>query len=270
MKRALRRVVALGLVSSATALAPDEARAAPEWVDRGLTLPRHDFAFDAGIGIGHTSFGNPRRNVTGPGLNLEGAFAITDSVELGLRTGLRFGDDARAIQADNYGRTLWTETWGTRFDTVANPEARVRWAFYSGRVVEVGLDGRAYLPIEDNSRIGMMFGLPLAFHIGSTVRIDMGVYVPVVFYDQTFAGVTVPGYFWFQVSRKVWLGPMTSLRFIDPGPGNSYTDLLLGFGLGVQVASAVDLKTWLLFPRINQDEGARTFGAGFGVQLRIE
>jgi hypothetical protein len=82
--------------------------------------------------------------------------------------------------------------------------------------------------------------------------------------------VTIPADFWFQVSHRVWLGPMTSLRFIDPGPGGSYTDFLLGFGLGIQPASFVDLKTWLLFPRINHDAGARTFGAGFGVELRIE
>lgn len=267
MERALRRLV-VAVVASIAALVvrPPDARAAPAWVDRSLTLPRHDFAFDGGIGLGHGRF--PDR--TGPGMNLEGAFAITDSVEIGVRTGLRFGNDARGIGADAYGRTLWTETYGTRFDTVANPEGRVRWAFYSGRVVEVGIDGRVYLPIETGSRIGGMFGMPFAFHLGSSVRIDLGVYVPVVFYDNTFAAITVPAYFWFQVSQKVWLGPMTSLRFIDPGGGASYTDLLLGFGLGIQVASAVDLKTMILFPRINQDEGARTFGAGFGVQIRIE
>jgi hypothetical protein len=101
-------------------------------------------------------------------------------------------------------------------------------------------------------------------------RIHLGVYVPVVFYRQTFAAVTIPADSWFQVSRRVWLGPMTSLRFIDPGPGTSYTDFLIGFDLGVQVASFVGLKTWLLFPGINQDAGARTFGVGFGVDLRIE
>jgi hypothetical protein len=178
MKGARRRVVVCGLVSSAAMATSTPAVSAPEWIDRGMTLPRHDFAFDAGMGIGHETLGG--RGLLGPGLNLEAAFGITHSVELGLRTGLRFGDDARAVQADNYGRTLWTETWGTRFDAVANPEARVRWAFYSGRIVEVGLDGRVYVPIEDGSRIGMMFGVPLAFHIGSISRIDMGVYVPVV------------------------------------------------------------------------------------------
>lgn len=249
--------------------APGAARAAPRYVERPLTLPRLVFAGDAGIGVAHVRFG--RSDFTGAGLNLEGAIGITDSVELGLRTGVRLGDDARFLGADAFGRTLFTETYGTGGDTVANPELRVRWAAYSGRVVEVGLDGRLYLPVEEGTRTGVMFGVPLAFHIGEIMRIDLGLYLPVVFSDPVAIVVSVPGYFWFQVSRAVWLGPMVGLRHVDPGgPARSRDDLLLGFGLGYQVASAVDLK-WMLFaPRVNagRDE-LRAFGAGFGVQFRI-
>ena len=244
------------------------ASAAPPYVDRGITLPRHVFAFDGGIGVGHQPAGP--RNFTGPGLNLEGAFGVTHDVQLSLRTGIRMGDDGRAIQADRYARTLFTETWGTNGDVIANPELGVRWRFVEGRVVEIGLDGRAYLPIEQGSNLGVMFGVPFAFHIGDSVRIDLGVYMPVVFGDGTPYAISVPAYFWFQTSNRLWLGPMLSVRHIDPGPGDGFTDVLLGFGLGYQVASWVDLKTMILFPRINQDEGARTVGAGFGVQLRIE
>ncbi|AKV04544.1 hypothetical protein AKJ09_11207 [Labilithrix luteola] len=221
-----------------------------------------------GLGVAHADPGGPR-SLTGPGLNLEGALGITDNVELGLRTGVRFGDEARALQADQYGRTLWTETYGTRFSTGANPEFRVRWNFYSGSVAEVGLDARVYLPFEDGSRIGFMAGLPLAFHVADFMRIDTGVYLPVVFTDPEFVAFSIPGYFWFQTSSRFWLGPMSALRIVDNGPGPTETDLLLGFGMGYQVAPAVDLKWQLYFPRINQDAGARTFGGGFGVEFRI-
>lgn len=267
--------LALSLASAAvTIVAASDASAAPAWVDRGITLDRHVFAGDVGLGIGHTFIPRgplPDDDITGAGLNLEGAFGVTEKVELGLRTGVRFGNDGRYTNADAYGRTLWTETYGTngRGD-VANPEFKVRWAAYQGDVVEVGLDWRLYLPIEPSSRVGGMFGVPLAFHIGRSVRIDTGPYLPTLFYDPTVVLLTVPGYFWFQVSDKVWLGPMTSLRFRLAPSGPDRTDFLLGFGLGVQVASAVDLKTMILFPRITDDEGARTFGAGFGVQFRIE
>lgn len=262
-----RAVLSFALAAAVVATAADSEAAAP-WVDRGMTLDRHVFAGDVGIGVAHAYVPAPAPDITGAGMNLEGAFGITEKVELGLRTGVRFGQDGRATQADTYGRTLWTETYGTRNGDVANPEARVRWCFYRGDVAEIGLDWRLYLPIEPNSRIGGMFGVPFAFHIGDFMRIDLGVYIPTLFYDPAIVLVTVPAYFWFQVSEKVWLGPMTSLRHrLTQRPA---TDFLLGFGLGVQVASAVDLKTWILFPDITANEGARNFGAGFGVQFRIE
>lgn len=245
------------------------AAAADRWVNRSLTLPRLVFAGDVGIGIARQRVGPT--DITGAALNFEAALGITDSVELGLRTGLRFGDDSRVVGADAFGRTLFTETYGTATDTFANPELRVRWAAYSGRVVEVGLDGRFYMPVEANSRAGIMLGVPLAFHVGDILRIDTGFYVPVIFTDPTSAVISVPAYFWFQVSNKVWLGPMLGLRHVDPGgPARSRDDLLVGFGLGYQVASAVDLK-WMIFaPRVNDNRNeARVFGAGFGVQFRI-
>lgn len=236
-----------------------------------MTLHRLVFAGDVGLGIGHLRF---RRGplgdltTTGLGMNLEGALGVTERLELGLRTGLRFGNDGRATQADSYGRTLWTETWGVGNQTVANPEFRIRWVAYSGSVAEVGLDGRIFMPVETNTRFGVMFGVPLAFHVADFMRIDTGAYVPIVFYDSTFNGLTIPAYFWFQPSEKLWLGPMLSLRFIDAGRGTHDGQLLLGFGLGYQVANAVDLKTMILFPRVD-DDFARAMGAGFGVQFRI-
>jgi hypothetical protein len=246
------------------------ASAAPRWVDRSITLPRLVFAGDAGLGIAHLRF--LRRDFTGAGLNLEAALGITDSVELGLRTGLRFGDDGKLLGADEYGRTLFTETYGTgRGEAFANPEFRVRWAAYSGRVAEVGLDFRFFLPVEQNTDAGVMFGVPLAFHLADFVRIDTGIYIPVVFTGPASTVISVPAYFWFQASNHVWLGPMIGLRHVDPGgPPPSRDEFLVGFGLGYQVASAVDLKWWLLAPRINGgNNDPRPYGGGMGVQFRI-
>jgi hypothetical protein len=261
MKRALA-VFAAALL--AVLLVPAPASAAPPFVDRTITLPRHSFAFDGGLGLGHVRAGN--RSFFGPGLNLEGAFGITDEVELGFRTGLRLGDDGERTAADTYGRTFFLETYGTGGDPVANPEFHIRWAAYTGNVVEVGLDGRAFLPIEQGTRFGLMFGVPLAFHVGA-MRIDTGAYLPILFYDQAISFLSVPGYFWFQTSERVWLGPIAELRL---NLNRSRTDMLLGFGVGVQVADPVDLKSWILFPAVNQDDNFQFFGVGFGVQIRVE
>jgi hypothetical protein len=268
LARGIGALFALGALVSTRPLS-----AAPEWVDRPITLPRLVFAGDVGIGVAHlrdeTNIrGVPLlRNETGAGLNLEAALGITSSVELGLRTGVRFGGYGRALGADAFGRTLFTETYGTNGDTLANPELRVRWAAYSGRVVEVGLDGRVYLPVEQFSRAGVMAGVPLAFHFG-ILRIDTGLYVPIIFSEPIGTVISVPVDLWFQVSHRLWLGPMLGFRHIDrgglAGPPNN---LLLGFGLGYQVAAAVDLKWMLLIPNANADD--RVVGGGFGLQFRI-
>lgn len=273
-RRRLEMVPVLGaaLAGLAATLAPAAAEAAPVFVDRGITLPKYVFAADLGLGLGRRPVGpRPYENgVVGAGLNLEAGIGITDTIDIGFRTGIRLGDDGRFTGADAYGRTLWTETYNTLGGVVANPELRLRWALYSGRVTEVGLDFRATMPVEDHSRFGTSFGVPLAFHLGQVARIDTGVYLPLAFYDRTLLHIAVPGYFWFQVSDRVWLGPMTSLRHRLAPDGPSRTSFLLGFGLGVQVASAVDLKTMIFFPDLASDEGARAWGAGFGVQLRAE
>lgn len=272
MARNFRRAVlatTLTLAPLIVAASARPAEAAPRYVDRSLTLPRLVFQGDPGLGLAHVEVG--RVDYTGAGANLEGALGITDSVELGLRTGIRFGNEARVLGADAFGRTLFTETYGTATDTVANPEFRVRWAAYSGRVAEVGLDGRVFLPFEAASRVGVMMGVPIAFHIGDILRIDTGIYIPIVFNDPTATVISVPGYFWFQVSSQVWLGPMLGLRHVDPGgPAFSRDDLLVGFGLGYQVSTSVDLK-WMAFaPRVNGDDGdARVYGGGMGVAFRI-
>jgi hypothetical protein len=272
LRRTRRALLALGTLLS-LATFQTESDAAERWVDRPMTLHRLVFAGDVGLGLGHWRNPGPGNDALGLGMNLEAALGVTERLELGFRTGIRFGNDGRATGADYYARTLWTETYGTAplalgGDTVANPEFRIRWVAYSGSVAEVGLDGRVFMPVEDGTNAGIMFGVPLAFHVSDLLRIDTGAYIPISFYDQTYSGLSIPAYFWFQTSEKLWLGPMAQLRFIDPGPGDHDAHLLLGFGLGYQVASSVDLKTMILFPAVDNDV-TRSVGAGFGVQFRI-
>src|SRR5262249_41668680 len=115
------RIVA-SLVFALTLTAAPLARAAGPYVDRAITLPRHDWAFDFGLGIGHV----PGPSSLGPGFNVEAAFGVTRRVQLGLRTGFRPNNPARGGAADVYGRPFDTETYGTGIDVVANPEFYVR------------------------------------------------------------------------------------------------------------------------------------------------
>jgi len=254
---------ALGL---ALTLLAARAEAAPEWIYRSLTLPRGDVALDLGLGYGHAPAG-PNASVDGFGMNLEIAGGVTHDLELGLRTGFRLDDGGQATTADSYGRAFETETYGVGHDRVANPELRLRWSVARGAVVQLGLEGRAYLPFEAGTRFGVMFGLPLALRLGA-VRFDTGLYVPIIFTEpNTTTVVSIPLHIWIQASPTFWLGPILGLQIQNPGGHDAYP---FGFGLGSALSRQVDLRAWFLMPDINRDAAARTFGVGLALQIRFE
>jgi hypothetical protein len=206
------------------------------------------------------------------GINAEMAVGLTNRVELGVRTGARFGDGfERGLNGDAYGRLFDRQTFDEGTDALANPEVRVRGALVRDSIVELALEGRAMLPIADGTGAGFLFGVPLSFHLGDRVRLDTGAYVPVVFRhdnQDTVANLDVPVDVWIQATPKFWLGPMTGVAFERVGNGNGTTDVSLGFGLGYQITHYLDFKAMLLFPTVNND--SRVFGVGAGVQIRIE
>jgi hypothetical protein len=262
-------------VGAIVLFAPRGARAAPPWVDRHLTLPRGDWAFDFGLGVGHARLPDPAPEDTAAGVNVEMAVGVADRLQIGLRTGVRFGDDfERSIRADQYGRLFDRQTFATGPSVLANPELRVDGAVVRGRVAEIALEGRIVFPFETGTDAGLLFGVPFAFHLGDRVRLDVGVYVPIVVDRPTAdVAVDVPVDIWIQASARVWLGPMTGLAFRHvvarpaplPGPQNDFS---LGFGFGYEIVRYLDFKAMVLFPTIAQD--SRLFGAGAGVELRIE
>src|SRR3954449_13056542 len=92
------------------------AEGAP-FVSRPLALSRSDWSLDLGLGLHHIRFANTENDYTGFGMNLEAAVGITSFVQLGLRTGVRFGNEGKASQADEFGRMFDFQTYGTRFDS---------------------------------------------------------------------------------------------------------------------------------------------------------
>ena len=265
MTRRLFASAGMAVAALVTLLAHEPAAlAADQWVSRPLTLPRGTFAFDAGLGVANVGDGkNPA--VIGAGANLEGAVGITSSFQLGLRTGVRGGLDGRSLQADNYGRLYDSLYFGTGQSTVANPEISVRGSLVRAEVVELGLEGRTWLPFEPGTHPGILFGVPMMLHLLGMMRLDMGAYVPFITANPIQSGLIVPVDVWFQPTRKFWIGPLTGLAFRKAG-----TDLRAGAGLGYQLVSFVDFKAQFVFPHINQDNGAREFGFGAGFQIRIE
>jgi hypothetical protein len=255
------------------------AAAAPEWVDRGLTMRQFGVSIDVGLGLAHDEVAA----VTGAGVNIEGAFGILDNLEIGLRTGIRFGDDlVKPLQADQYGRLFDLETYGTGADLFANPELRLLGRVLDLSVFELGVEGRVYIPFEDGTRFSFMVGLPMRFHVARILRIDTGIYMPVIFYRNANGGtsnavsVNAPLEFWFQVTRHLFLGPLLEFRVNNdnlPFDADHEAGVLLGFGLGYQISRFADFKTSFLLPRLNGDYGPNypgpdfAFGIGLGLHF---
>jgi hypothetical protein len=256
----VRAAFQFGVVSLFLTMAT-EARAAAPWVDRAITLPGRAWAFNLGLGLAHV----PQSSLA-PGFNIEGAVSIAHGVEIGLRTGLRPGNSARAAQADIYGRPFDTRTYGTGVDTVANPEFYIRARLIESQVVELGVEARAYAPFSVG--FGILAGVPLAFHFGHAARLDTGVFVPVLFYDPTRTLVNIPAQLWFQTSNRLWLGPLSGV--VIQTTGNNDAAVQLGFGLGYSVTSALDFKTWVLFQDVAHGRNNGYWGFGAGLEVRIE
>lgn len=238
-----------------------DAEAAPPWVERHLTLPSGDWAFDVGLGVT-----NDTVDPVAAGMNLEMGVGLTSRIELGVRTGLRFGDRfERAAQADAYGRLFDLQTIDEGNGVLADPEVRLRGALVRGEVGEVALEGRAVLPFDPGAPLGLLFGVPIALHLGDRVRLDTGVYVAlhVGLHGGTDAGVGIPFDLWIQASPRFWIGPVTDVA-IDHGDVTG----VIGMGLGYEITHAVDFKAMALFPVPEHD--TLFFGAGAGVQIRIE
>jgi hypothetical protein len=257
--RTVLRVASVLAAVLGTCVALPRAAEAARYVYRPLTLQRGTWELGLGLGVGRLD----APDATGLGLNLEAKVGLTSFVQLGLRSGVRFGNDGQITRADIYGRTFETETYGTGGDDVANPEVSLRWALVHGGIVELGLDGRIYLPFDDD--FGFMVALPMLVHLGGVARLDTGVYVPVIMRDETDTTVSIPLHLWFQLDGSLHLGPLTGVRFRDGGD----EDVPLGFGIGTALSYDVDLRAWLLFPDVSEDGAAKNFGLGVGLNIRL-
>lgn len=248
------------------ALAASSRAQAEIFVHRDLALPGGVWALDLGLGVGHFDPAGPSGPYTGLGFNLEVKGGLTSTLQLGLRTGIRVGNDGKTTRADQYGRTFETETYDTGQEALANPEVSLRFTVVDSPVVDLALEGRLYIPIEAGTSTGVMVAVPLAFHLSPTVRLDTGVFVPIIFTDPTQTIISFPLHLWLQASPQVAVGPITGVQIHNPGGS---TTVPLGLGLNYGASSTADLRFWFLFPDIKGDGQTRNFGAGVGVEARF-
>lgn len=195
---------------------------------------------------------------TGLGFNFELKYGLGGGAELGFRSGVRT-EAGRATTADAYGRPFDRETFGTGYDTFANPELRFRQAVSRA----LALEARAYIPFD--GPFGAMLALPMLF-TGGALRLDTGIYVPVVFSDRTQSWISVPAQLWFGADSPWHIGLISGVRHVNH---NSDWEVPIGLGLDRSLSRDNDLMLWFLFPDISRDGGANVFGGGVALRIGI-
>ena len=266
-------------------LVPRAAHADDEgsWVDRKQTLPPLVIAVDGGLGFGHYDYSTTVGNTTvgpsgfGVGMDAEGAIGIIPHFTAGARViGLNFGDDGKFSNAAGYASTYDLQSQFLLFsgaDTFSNPELWARYEFLDTPNVEVSGEGRFYLPFDSNTRFVLMAGLPVAIHLPQTLRFDTGGYFAIGAYSGTLIYFHAPAQAWFNVTDKLFLGPLTGITVATLNQRNTDTQaaLELGFGIGYTVLPELDIKVLPIYwNAINLDNGVSNFGFSAGIEYRID
>jgi hypothetical protein len=231
--------------------------AAAHFISRGLMLPASTVELGLGLGLGHLD----AIDYTGLGVNMELGYGLSSKLELRFRTGLRFGTEGRVTNADYFGHPVETESYDPGSETLRNPEIGLRVSLVDGGTAELALDARIYLPVDGD--FGLLFGVPIALHLGSRVRLDTGLYIPMILADNKDVDISLPLHLWFRLDGGTFLGPMTGIYFHDGG-GESVP---FGIGFGTSLAYDADLRFWVLFPDIDDGRADDYFGAGVGLYV---
>jgi hypothetical protein len=277
--------------SLAATLASLVSSASPAWadepfVDRPLTLPPLHFSADAGLGFGQGPAATPL-DVTGlqpaptdPGVklgwgsNLEAAVGLPILGEVGVRVGVRFGQDGInagwGLGADHFARLFDPVVEEAGTSTVTNPEIRLRGTALDLKVVEIGLETRVIIPTSAGSDFELVPGVPVRVHLPGFARIDTGVWLPIEFNASTSFTIDIPAQLFFQAGQA-FFGPMTGIRFNRPGgdAGDPSTDVPAGIGGGYTFGGVLDLKVQVRTERINDVSWTKYIGGGLGVGLRL-
>jgi hypothetical protein len=264
------RVLALCASSGLALAVAGDARAADAFVDRPLVLQPSHFSADAGIGFGQYTPRDAQGNASavqfGGGSNLEAAVGLPFVGELGARIGYRFSDAGAFGQADHFARLFDPIVDNPGVDSFTNPEFRLRGGIIDLKVLQLGLETRVIIPAT-NKYFAITPGMPIRVHIPTFMRIDTGIYAPVVFGadgQQTTYSIYLPAQLFFQV-KDAFFGPLTGFRYNRLSDGTDSVDIPAGIGGGYTFAKVVDVKAQLLTDHINANNWSSTIGGGIGV-----
>jgi hypothetical protein len=278
----LRHLLPLPLVAAVIALAPgaradDDSSSKGKFTDAPLTLKPLHFAADAGIAFGTYQDGAGNGHV-GWGSNFEAAIGLPFLGEFGARLAQRFGNDGILVGSNAIGPS-GADHFARLFDPVvsepgtadfANPEFHLRGSMVDEDVFQLGLETRLTVPTSNNSYWAFTPGLPMRIHMPGFMRIDVGLWLPVVFTPNNYVYILdIPAQAFFQIG-DAFVGPESGVRINNIGSSPTTVDVPVGVGGGYTFGGIFDVKAQLRTERINSSGWAtQAFGGGIGVGLRV-
>jgi|GEM_PF-1650374 len=129
-----------------------------------------------------------------------------------------------------------------------NPVISGTYRFLRSAVELAGYVGLT-LPVQDGSDFGLTVGMPALFGLTPTTKIVSGIYLPIVFADETVVSLSIPVEFAVNFSPQFFLNIFTGIGMTDLDP-----DLLsvpLGVGVGYTLPASADRPLGDLFARFS-------------------
>jgi hypothetical protein len=289
LSRAFRGAPFLASLAFAAAwlLGSPDGAAAETFVERPLSLPPLHVSADIGLGFGQFEAFAPLPdnplivrslgNKVGWGTHLEAAVGVPVLGELGASVGIRFGDLGANAQGDHFGRLFDPIVNEPGFDVASNPEVYLRHTLVQAPPAELGLELRMTFPTastcapagaaETACDVGLTPAVPLRLHIPSILRVDTGLYLPVV-WSGAFA-IQLPLQVFFQVG-DAFFGPLSGIRYDKDGEGpNPRITAGIGGGYTIGERKMIDIKAQVYTEQVNDVNWGKHIGGGIGVGLRL-
>ena len=119
-------------------------------------------------------------------------------------------------------------------------EAYLRYAFAAGGDVAV----QATLQIPTQTEVGLGIGLPIFVPLGGAGRMETGVELELIFYNDARVNLDFPAAFQFALGNNAFAGPRTGVVVVDL----EEVAINLGGQIGVTVSPMVDLSGSFNFP----------------------
>ena len=265
------RPLPVALFAIAAGCSSGAAGAQTRWIDDQHVLPATRVRLSAGVGFSQFQYSGIQ--TYGTGLSLEEALGIGQGLELGARFGLRPDHDGRGLRADELARGADTETFGTGLSITANPELRLRWRFGRWNWGEASAENRLVLPIKPDPDVTEVLGARVSARFAGLGRVDVGLngiltWRSVETGHVLEGGLSVPVQVWFNLTRGLFVGALSSTRtFAATSVTSGATRVLMGLGAGYRLGACDLLLSGYLLDLVNDATDRRGVGLTFACMM---